>query len=127
VIGRALLIGLLIAGLEILQGMLRVRYLNRPLGDHRARQVGVLVGSVVILIVAWWFDPWIGASGPTELLVVGAVWLGVMLTLDLVFGRLVFRFSWSRIRRDFDVRRGGLLGIGMLVVFVAPYCARLIR
>lgn len=44
VIGRALLIWLLITGLEIIQGILRVRYLNRPLGDHRARQVGVDAG-----------------------------------------------------------------------------------
>lgn len=124
-IGRALLIWLLIAGLEILQGILRVRLLNRPLGDHRARQVGVLIGSMVVLGIAWWFGPWIGATGTTQLVIVGSIWVVLMLALDLVFGRLVFRFSWRRIGRDFDVCRGGLLGIGMFVVLIAPLLARL--
>lgn len=119
-IGRALAIGLLIAAIEVLQGILRVRLLNRPLGDRRARQVGVIVGSGVILCVAWLTGPWIGAGTGVELLAVGAIWLAIMLALDLAFGRWVFKFSWSRIARDFDVRRGGLLGIGMLVVLFAP-------
>ncbi|MBI1178427.1 hypothetical protein GC207_13410 [bacterium] len=122
-IGRALAIGLLIAAMEVLQGVLRVRLLNRPLGDRRARQVGVWIGSVVILFVAWLSGPWIGASTRGELLAVGAIWLAIMLALDLLFGRWVFKFTWSRIARDFDVRRGGLLGIGMLVVLFAPLIA----
>lgn len=119
-IGRALVIWLLIAGLEVLQGILRVRFLNRPLGDHRARQVGVLIGSMVVLGIAWLFGPWIRAVSVTERIEVGVLWFTLMLAFDLVFGRLVFRFSWRRIGRDFDVRRGGLLGLGMLVVLLAP-------
>jgi hypothetical protein len=124
---RAITIGFLLVGLEIVQGILRVRLLNRRLGDHRARQVGVFIGSVVILVVAWCCSDWMGAKTRAELLGVGALWLGLMLACDLFFGRVVFRFSWSRIARDFDPRCGGLLGLGMLVLLLAPWIGAWLR
>jgi hypothetical protein len=117
---RACIIWLLIAVAEVLNGILRVRWLNRRVGDRRARQGGVFSGSALILAIAWWSVPWIGAQSVGELLGTGLIWLVLMLLFDIAFGRLVFRASWERIGADFDLRRGGLLGIGMLILFVAP-------
>jgi hypothetical protein len=117
---RAVLIWLLIAAAEVLQGALRMRFLNRPLGDRRARQVGVFTGSFLILLIAWFALPWVDPRSPGDAFLVGAVWLILMLALDLYFGRVVFRAPWTRIAADFDLRRGGLLGLGMLVLLLAP-------
>lgn len=118
---RAVLIWLVIALAEMVQGILRVRYLNRRVGDHRARQIGVASGSAVILVIAWWTVPWIGASTTAELFGVGGLWLGLMLAFDLAVGRWLMRFTWSRIAADFNPRRGGWLGAGMLMLFAAPW------
>jgi hypothetical protein len=117
---RALLVSLVIAAAEVLQGALRVRYLNRHVGDRRARQIGVFTGSMLILAIAWFTLPWIDARSPAARFGVGVVWFAVMLALDLYFGRVVFRSSWERIADEFDLRRGGLLGLGMLVLLLAP-------
>ena len=117
---RAFIIWLLIATAEVFQGMLRVRFLNRRVGDRRARQIGVLTGSAIILGIAWFAGPWMGASGVIQLLSVGFLWFVLMLAFDIAFGRLVFRLSWERILADFDLRRGGWLGVGMLVLLTAP-------
>lgn len=117
---RAVLIWLAIAVAEVLNGIGRVRFLNPRVGDRRARRLAVFTGSVIILAIAWFAVPWVGARGTGERLVVGAVWLALMLAFDVGFGRLVFRASWDRIAADFDLRRGGLLGLGMLILFAAP-------
>ena len=44
---------MLIAAAEVLHGVLRVSLLNRRVGDHRARQIGVFTGSAIILIISW--------------------------------------------------------------------------
>jgi hypothetical protein len=124
---RAVIIWLLIALAEVGNGIARVRFLNRRVGDRRARQIGVVSGSVLILVITWCAGPWIGARSTSELLAVGGVWLGLMLAFDIAFGRFVFRASWERIAADFDVRRGGLLGIGMSILFTAPLLVAKLR
>ncbi len=117
---RAALVWLLIAIAEVLQGMARIKFLNRRVGDHRARQVGVGTGCALIFAIAWFSHPWIGTTSSSHQLAVGLLWLALMLTFDVGFGRLVFRVSWTRIAADFDPRRGGLLGFGMLFLAVTP-------
>ena len=62
-----------------------------------------------------------------QLLGVGLLWLLLMLAFDIGFGRFVFHASWDRIVSEFDVRRGGLLGFGMLVFFCAPLLVAKLR
>ena len=121
---RAFLIWLLVAAAETVHGILRVRFLNRRVGDHRARQIAVFSGSTIVLMIAWLSVPWIGAVNTPELLTVGALWLVLMLGFDVAVGRRVMRFSWNRIAADFDPRRGNLLGFGMLILFAAPWLVK---
>jgi hypothetical protein len=124
---KAFLIWLVMAVAEVLHGIARVGFLNRRVGDHRARQIGVFTGSAIILFIAWFTVPWIGASSVGQLVSIGAFWLVLMLAFEIGFGRLVFRASWQRIAEDFDPRRGGLLVIGMLIVFDAPILVAKLR
>jgi hypothetical protein len=124
---KALMVWLLIAVAEVLHGIVRVRLLNRRVGDHRARQIGVFTGSVIILMISWFAVPWLRASTTGQLLGIGFFWLALMLALEVGFGRLVFRASWQRIAADFDFRKGGLLAVGMLVLLIAPVLVAKLR
>jgi len=124
---RAIMVWLVIAAAEIIHGILRVRLLNRRVGDRRARQIAVGTGSALILGIAWFTVPWIGPGSPSAALTVGSLWLVLMLAFEILFGRLVFHVAWDRIAADFDLRRGGLLGFGMLILFIAPLLAGNLR
>jgi hypothetical protein len=117
---RALIVCVLIAAAETVHGILRVRLLNRRVGDHRARQIGVGTASLIILAIAWLTVPWMAPASAGDALTIGGLWLGAMLAFEISLGRFVFHASWDRIFSDFDFRRGGLLGFGMLVLFFAP-------
>jgi hypothetical protein len=124
---KALVIWMLIAAAEVLHGVLRVSLLNRRVGDHRARQIGVFTGSAIILIISWLTVHWLGASTDGQLFGIGFLWLVLMLAFEIAFGRLVFRASWQRLASDFDFRKGGLLSIGMFILFAAPFLATKLR
>jgi hypothetical protein len=51
-------------------------------GDFRARQIGAVVGSVIILAIAYWLIEWIGAKDSTTLWTVGLIWIALTLALD---------------------------------------------
>ena len=124
---RAFAIWCLILALEVVHGVLRTVWLVPLVGDLRARQIGVLTGSLLILVVALLAIRWIGARGRRDLLLIGGSWLVLMVGAEVLLGRVVFGYPWSRIAEDFDVTRGGLLGFGMLVLAVAPWMAFTIR
>jgi hypothetical protein len=117
---RAALIWLIIAGAETLHGILRVKLLNPRFGDRRARQVAVVSGSLLILLIGWVTVPWIAPLSTGQSLAAGGLWLALMLALDLGLGRWVMHASWERLLADFNPARGGFLGFGMLVLFVTP-------
>ncbi len=108
---------------EVSRGILRLRLLNRRVGDHRARQIGVGIGCLFIFGITYMTLPWSGSNSVADLITMGTLWFCLMLAFDLVVGRILFHFPWKRIRIDFDIRRGNLLGLGMLFVFAAPLLA----
>lgn len=119
-IGRAFLVGLLVGAAEVLNGNIRVRYLQRRFGRRRGKQISFATGLCLIAVVAWFFLPWINPESLADCLRIGMVWLVLMTALDLYFGRFVFRFSWRRIGDDFNPLKGNLLAVGLVLLFLCP-------
>lgn len=124
---RAIIVGLLIALAEVLNGNLRVRYLQRRLGRTRAKRCSFVTGLCLFSVIAWFLLPWIGPQSVFQCLQVGLVWLILMTALDLYFGRFVFRLPWWKIRDDFNPRKGNLLGVGLVLLFLCPAIIFILR
>lgn len=123
---RALAVWLAIFAAEAAHGVARLLFLVPQVGDLPARQIGVATGSLLILLIAWLTVGWIGATTRHAWRGIGALWVALMISAEVLLGRYVFGYSWSRVVEDFDPTRGGLLGLGLLVLFLAPgWMARL--
>lgn len=126
ILPRALLAWLGIALLEMLHGIARAKLLAPRVGDLRSRQIGVATGSLLILGYSWLVFPWLAIAAPAEALRVGGLWLLCMLVFEFTVGHYVFRFPWKWLLNDFNLLRGRLLALGMLVLTFAPWlCGRL--
>lgn len=123
---RGILAWMLIALAETLHGAVRSQFLRPITGDLASRQIGVITGSALILAIAWLVIRWIGATTRSELLAVGTVWLILMVGYEVALGR-AFGVSWERILADYDLRQGGLMLIGMCILFLAPSIAAGLR
>jgi hypothetical protein len=73
------------------------------------------------------FIGWLRPANIREAVCVGIVWLVLTLTFEIVFGRFVAHASWTRIASDYNLLRGGLLPIGLLVLTGAPLIAAKLR
>jgi hypothetical protein len=116
---RALGIWLTLIAVESIHGVIRRLLLEPRLGDLRARQVSVLTGSVLILVVFVLTLRRLGVQTARRWSEIGLLWLTLTLAFEIGLGRAA-GMSWARIASDFDPRAGGFLGIGMLVILVAP-------
>ncbi len=119
---RAVAVWAVIAVTESVHGTLRQLFLAPLLGDFRARQVSVFTGSVLITLIAFLLIRWIGATRTRTLLAIGLLWLVLTLIFEVSLGRLL-GIDWRRILADYDLRHGGLMLIGMVVLLLAPLAA----
>ena len=123
---RASLTWMLIILAETLHGMVREVFVAPVIGDLRARQIGVLVGCVLIFAIAWLTWRWLGARTRRMQLMVGAYWVVLTLTFEIALGRAVGA-SWERILADYNPARGGFMILGMAFLFFSPLLAARLR
>ena len=124
-ITRALVIWLLLMLVETLHGILRGLLLVPVIGQLLANQIGVAIGSLLILLVTLFTIKWIGAVRISELLIVGMIW--VLLTLAFEGGLGYAVGGWDRVLMDYDPRQGGLMPLGLLMMFFSPLIAHRLR
>jgi hypothetical protein len=123
---RALAAWLLIVVAETVHGTLRQLFLAPAIGDLPARQVGVLVGSLIIFVVAWLTIRWIGARTRGQQLAVGAAWLVLIVTFEFALGTAL-GYSRARMLEDYDLAAGGYMGFGLFFLLLAPFLAARVR
>lgn len=106
-------------------GTLRVLFLEPRMGAELAQWIGLITGSAALLIVTYLLIVWMRVEGRAALLGVGALWLALTFSFEMVLGRLRGR-NWQSLLADYDITRGGLMSIAMLVLF-APLIAAAFR
>jgi hypothetical protein len=117
---RAVGLWFLLMAAETLQGLWRVKVLAIWIGDEFALDAAVFTGSLIILLITFACIDWIPAHDARTLLRVGATWVVLTIGYELALGRFAFDRSWGEIASDFDVSRGRLLPLGLLLLFFSP-------
>jgi hypothetical protein len=120
---RAALVWMLIMLAETGHGVIREVFIAPVIGGWRARQLGVLVGCILIFVIAWLTARWMNARTRREQLTVGAFWVGLTLIFEVSLGRATGA-SWPRILSDYNPVHGGLMLLGLAFMFVTPMLAR---
>lgn len=124
---RVSAVWLIIIFAEMIHGILRGLFLVPVCGDLASRQIGVFTGSLIILAIACMTIRWIGAKRRGELLAAGLVWMILTITFEIIFGRFVMNFDMGRILSDFNILKGGFLGMGMIFLAFSPLIAAKMR
>ncbi len=111
---------LALAGAEMLHGIARTVLLAPRIGKARAIQVSVVSGTLLAYGVCYLFVPRVGAVGLAQHILLGLFLAAFMAAFDIAVGRLVMRFKWPRIWRDFNPATGNYLSIGLALLACAP-------
>jgi len=127
ILGRVVVIWLVLIAAEIVHGILRAILLVPLVGEFRSNQIGVFTGSAIILTIACLTIRWIGAKRTSELLSVSFIWLLLTVAFEVLFGRFVMGLTWERIASDYHLTEGGLMPLGLVVLFFSPLIAARIR
>jgi hypothetical protein len=124
---RSIVVWLALMLAESVHGALRTRFLTPAMGDFPARRLGVLTGVVLIFLISFALFEWLGARTRAALLGVGALWVALTVVFEIALGRLVLGYDWTRIVSDYDLARGGLMGLGLIALLLMPLAVARVR
>jgi len=119
---RALVVWLVVIAAETVHGILRQLFLAPIVGDLAARQIGVVVGSFIIFIIAFVSVRWLNARTLREQLGVGALWVVLTVVFELALGTLL-GLTRERMLADYDLTAGGFMAFGWLFLLLSPVLA----
>jgi hypothetical protein len=125
-IWRALGIWIVILLLANMNGALRELWLIPQLGAAPGRVLSTVLLSGLVFLLTWLTISWIHPSTKGEALGIGAFWLVLTLAFEFLAGHYVFRKPWADLLVDYDVTRGRIWVLVLVVVLLAPlWTARL--
>lgn len=118
-LSKAIAVWILIVIAESIHGTIRQLFIAPMIGDMLSRQVGVFVGSAIILLISWLSARWLGAKTLKNQLQVGALWVVLIVVFEVSLGTAL-GYTRERILSDYNLAQGGLMGLGLLFTLLAP-------
>jgi hypothetical protein len=117
---RGLLIWLVIVVAESIHGTLRRIVLEPRIGDFTARRASFFTGMVLIFAVTYLCVRWIKAPSDLALIAVGFLWAALTILFEFGVGLFLLGYSYDRLFEDYDLSRGGFMGLGLVLMLFAP-------
>jgi hypothetical protein len=113
-------LGVTLAGVETLHGILRNALVAPKIGTKRAKKLSLISGTILLFLVCYLWVPRLGLVSPGSLLALGFLLAIFMALFDMLLGRYVIKLRWRVILKDFDPRQGNYLIFGLLVLVFIP-------
>ena len=119
-IWRAVAIWFAILVLANVNGAVRQAWLIPLVGETIGRAVSTLLLCVLVFLLTWLAIGWIGPTTTGDAIKIGVLWLALTLAFEFLVGHYVFRQPWAALREDYDLTRGRIWMLALLVVLMAP-------
>jgi hypothetical protein len=126
VIGRALAVWFAILLMANVNGAVRQAWLIPQVGETAGRAVSTLALGGMVFLVTWLAIGWMRPPTRSDAMKIGGLWLVLTLAFEFLVGHYVFRQPWVALLEDYDVTRGRIWVLVLVVVLLAPlWSARL--
>jgi hypothetical protein len=117
---RATLVWMLMMLVETGHGIIRTVFIAPAIGAQRADTLGVCIGSLLVLLIAWMCARWLAVRSTPPQLVVGGSWVLLTLVFEVSLGRAL-HLTWQQIFSNYNPAHGGYMVLGLAVMFIAPW------
>ena len=111
----------------ILNGMFREHMLNTLLGPGWALPLSGITLSSLVFLIAWVSLPASGVTRGQGWLLTGFLWAALTLTFEYLFGYFLAGKSLEEINNIYDITRGNLFLLVVILLALSPWIIARIR
>jgi hypothetical protein len=114
------MIWVMIALLAILNGIFRESILVSYLGQSMALSVSGITLCLIVFIVTYLYFPLFGKHHALTYFFIGLQWVFMTLLFEFFFGHYMMGKSWSDILQVFNIMKGNLFIIVLIISLFSP-------
>ena len=118
---KAIGIWLVIVMAAIFNGVLREKLLVPAIGASAALPLSGILLAVMVFLVTFLLISLVGATEPGTYIGIGLFWVILTLLFEFMFGYFVVHKSWHEIMQTFNVMKGDLFIVVLLITGVSPW------
>ena len=118
---KAALIWLLIVIMAIVNAAIREKLLGPIISPRIALSVSGVLLSVFVFLIAFLSIPFFSSTEGKSYIFIGVAWFVLTLLFEFLFGHFVVGKPWHEILQVFNVRKGDLFVVALLVTLIAPW------
>ena len=112
--------------LAILNATVREKVYKNALGELAAHQLSTATLIIIIGIYTWLISLGWKLESAGQALIVGGIWIGLTVSFEFGFGRLVMKHTWERLLHDYNIMEGRVWILVLLWTLLAPLTINLI-
>lgn len=112
---------LLLLIVAVLNGAARQAVLIPRFGEQTGHVISTLILTLAIFAVGWLLFPWLSISTHSEAWLVGGLWLTLTVAFEFLAGHFLFKAPWSKLLADYDVMRGRIWLLVLIVTALTPW------
>ena len=124
---RALVVWFAMVAVAITNGIFRVSVLNPRLGEGWGHIASTLLLCLLIALLTWITIGWIAPVSGPQAVAVGLLWVLLTVGFEFGFGHWVAHKPWAGLLADYNVFRGRIWILVLLVTGGAPHFAARLR
>lgn len=107
--------------LAIINGIIRNSFYSQHLGELLAHQVSTIVFCLIIIVFSYLFFRYSGVAGnKKDYVYIGLIWLFLTVAFEFLFGHFIAGHTWEHLLADYNVFKGRIWILVLIVTATAP-------
>ncbi len=112
--------------IPIINGFFREKYIKKYTKEITAHQISTIILSAAFLaFVPVTARSFISTASNIELLVVGLSWVDLTILFEFGVGHYIIKSPWEKILADYNIMKGRIWMLFLLVELLAPFIVRM--
>ena len=107
--------------IAIVNGILREHLYGPSMSELSAHQLSTLIGLVLFGVYVWFLTGVRPIESAGQAMSIGAMWWGMTVLFEFIFGHYVIGHSWNRLFQDYNLRKGRIWSLVLIGTTIAPY------
>jgi len=125
---RSLILWIVFVPVAILNGIIREATYKQVVGDFYSHQLSTISAIIAFLVVAYFL---LGKSvlraSTQELLASGMLLVILTVAFEFLFGHYVDHASWEQLLTDYNIFKGHIWGVFLVVELLTPLIVKVIK